>query len=301
MSILTVFQELTGITDCSVLEIGDVKSASLVDKIKRDHCLPLSRERPVRMAEVKTYVHQADKTFPGFAMITPALPPFASHWGVVVGDPNDVATLYHLVLKTDDDGNRAVLFVPTAVTPESHWIQFGTMKDVGFTEYDHEDRIRIGKKMIKEFGNYHCVFWNCQTFAKCYLAVITDNAAVFDNWTAADTTALFLCAFTVTIPIVASSKATQRARATKVIKESKALAVAREGTESMSGPPDSSDVRSPIENIWQASDDALTIMWDATISDRENQQLHMMIKNPVPKTGLFRELFTGWKTLLFGS
>jgi hypothetical protein len=75
----------------------------------------------------------------------------------------------------------------------------------------------------------------------------------------------------------------------------------REGTELMSSPQDSSDVRSPIEEIWQASDEALTKMWEVTISDRENQELHMMIKNPVPATGLFRELFTGWKTLLFRS
>jgi hypothetical protein len=301
MSTLTVFQELTGIADCSVLEISDIKSASIVNKIKQNHCQPLSSELSVGMAEVKTYVHQAEKNFPRFAMITPALPPFASHWGIVVGDPRDVATLYHLVLRTDDDGNRVVDFVPTAVKPDSHWIRFGTMKEVGFTKYSHEDRIRIGNKMIKEFGNYHCVFWNCQTFAKCYLAVITDNTAVFDNWTAADTTALFLCAFTVTIPIVTSSKAIQKARATKVIKRSKAFTAAREGTESISSPQDSSDVRSPIEEIWQVSDGALTKIWEATISDRENQELHMMIKNPVPATGLFREVFTGWKRLLFGS
>lgn len=301
MSTLTVFQELTGITDCSILEIDNTKSINLIDKIKRDHYPPLSRERPVRMAEVKTYVHQADKTFPGFAMITPALPPFASHWGVVIGDPNDVAILYHLVLKIDDHGDRVVDFNSTTIKPDSHWIRFGTMKDVGFTEYDHEDRIRIGNKMIKEFGNYHRVFWNCQTFAKCYLAVITDNAAVFDNWTAADATALFLCAFTVTIPVITSSKATQRARTIKIIKKNKALVDAREGTESMSGPRDSSDFRSPVEKIWQASDDALTRMWEATISDHENEELHIMIKNPVPKTGSFRELFIRWKTLLFGS
>ena len=160
----------------------------------------------------------------------------------------DVATLYHLVLKTDIDGNRAVDFVPTTVKPDSHWIQFGTMKDVGFTEYDHEERIRIGYDMIKEFGNYHRVFWNCQTFAKCYLAVITNDAAVFDNWTAADTTALFLCAFTVTIPVVTSFKATQTVRAAKVIKKSKALAATREETESMSTPRNGKDVHSPTED-----------------------------------------------------
>ena len=57
-------------------------------------------------------------------------------------------------------------------------------------------------------------------------------------------------------------------------------------------------IRRP-KTIWQASDDALTKIWEATISGRENQELHMMIKNPVPATGSFRELFNGWKALLF--
>jgi hypothetical protein len=43
--------------------------------------------------------------------------------------------------------------------------------------------------MIKEFGDYHRVFWNCQTFAKCYLQVICGEqaSAQFDAWTLSDT------------------------------------------------------------------------------------------------------------------
>ena len=41
--------------------------------------------------------------------------------------------------------------------------------------------------MINVFGDYHRVFWNCQTFAKCFLSVICqDGAASFDSWTLAD-------------------------------------------------------------------------------------------------------------------
>jgi len=51
MSTLTVFQELTGIGDCSALEISDVKSASIIDKLKMDHPRQSpSRERRVRIS-----------------------------------------------------------------------------------------------------------------------------------------------------------------------------------------------------------------------------------------------------------
>ena len=66
------------------------------------------------------YIHQADKIFPRFAMIISVLSPFASHWGVVVDNPKDVAILYHLILKIDDDGNRVVDFVATIVKPDNH-------------------------------------------------------------------------------------------------------------------------------------------------------------------------------------
>jgi hypothetical protein len=43
--------------------------------------------------------------------------------------------------------------------------------------------------MIEAFGDYHRVFWNCQTFAKCYLEVICGKTARanFDTWTLSDT------------------------------------------------------------------------------------------------------------------
>jgi len=40
--------------------------------------------------------------------------------------------------------------------------------------------------MIKAFGDYHCIFWNCQTFAKCFLKVICEEPAEFDAWTIAE-------------------------------------------------------------------------------------------------------------------
>ena len=45
--------------------------------------------------------------------------------------------------------------------------------------------------MIEAFGDYHRVFWNCQTFAKCFLQVICEEStASFDAWTIADTSNL---------------------------------------------------------------------------------------------------------------
>jgi hypothetical protein len=50
--------------------------------------------------------------------------------------------------------------------------------------------------MIKAFGDYHRVFWNCQTFATCFLKVICEEPASFDALTAADASNL------VYLPIV---------------------------------------------------------------------------------------------------
>ena len=49
--------------------------------------------------------------------------------------------------------------------------------------------------MIEAFGSYHRVFWNCQTFAICFLKVICEGRVSFDSWTAADVSNL------VTLPI----------------------------------------------------------------------------------------------------
>ena len=44
--------------------------------------------------------------------------------------------------------------------------------------------------MVEAFGDYHRVFWNCQTFAKCFLQIICGKPATFDAWTLADATTL---------------------------------------------------------------------------------------------------------------
>ena len=38
--------------------------------------------------------------------------------------------------------------------------------------------------MIDAFGNYHRLFWNCQTFANCFLCFICEEHATFNDFTA---------------------------------------------------------------------------------------------------------------------
>jgi hypothetical protein len=49
----------------------------------------------------------------------------------------------------------------------------------------------IGEKLIAAFGDYHKIFWNCQTFAKVFLRNICGKPeADFGHWTSTDTTKL---------------------------------------------------------------------------------------------------------------
>ena len=74
--------------------------------------------------------------------------------------------------------------------------------------------------MIAQFGNYHRVFWNCQTFAKCYLRVITGHiGASFDDWTVADTSRLFLTAFLIGAPFATTSKIIEKSETQKLVKK----------------------------------------------------------------------------------
>src|SRR2546423_974111 len=77
--------------------------------------------------------------------------------------------------------------------------------------------------LIKEFGDYHRLFWNCQVFAKCFLYLITGEKE-FDRfiqrmrwnsdrrWTSADATQLFLYAFIVTLPTATTMKLAYEAK-----------------------------------------------------------------------------------------
>jgi hypothetical protein len=176
----------------------------------------------VALAPVHTYVHQLDKTPTGWPPRSIAVPPFACHWGIVVGEPDD-QRLLHLVFaegaiaeaQTSTVANKFIRFHDSVLEEP-----LANTEYVGKTRYNTDELHRIGLAMIREFGNYHRVFWNCQMFAKCYLRVITgEPEADFSNWTSADTSRLFLCAFLVGSPVATTSKMKETRQAETLVRK----------------------------------------------------------------------------------
>ena len=178
--------------------------------------------RKIGLVPVHTYVHQATKALiPGTSPCI-AVPAFASHWGIVVGEGNH-QKLFHLVFVDDMDGDGSSSAVENQKIRFHMWEPFKPppdIKHVGNTHYSIEELEALGDAMIHEFGSYHKVFWNCQAFAKCYLRVVTgDIAAKFDDWTSADTSRLFLCAFLVGAPFATTNKFRENSRSEKLVKQ----------------------------------------------------------------------------------
>lgn len=176
----------------------------------------------VSLAPVHTYVHQLDKRPSVWGSSAIVIPPFACHRGIIVGTPGS-QTLFHLLFVQDVGWevensrveNKYIRFHYTKLQK-----QLANTKYVGQTRYSTAQLDGLGEAMIREFGNYHKVFWNCQTFAKCYLRVITgDESAGFDSWTSADTSRLFLCAFLVGAPFATSNKAKEKVEAGRLVKK----------------------------------------------------------------------------------
>ena len=174
----------------------------------------------VAFAPVHTYVHQLDKT-PKPWSSSIVVPPFACHWGIVVGPP-ERQTLFHLLF-VDDVGRQAESSTVENKNIQFHYARVGSLANtqyVGQTRYHTDQLVALGDAMIREFGSYHRLFWNCQTFAKCYLRVITgDHEAKFDNWTSADTSRLFLCAFLVGTPFATTNKVKENLQAERLIRK----------------------------------------------------------------------------------
>jgi hypothetical protein len=97
-------------------------------------------------------------------------------------------------------------------------------------------------------------------FAKCYLRVITGSEAAFTQWTTADVTNLFLCAFVVPSPIASTSK-TKAQRRMKQLHEVGADAARAEAGKD-------EDIEFMDEELSKASDEAIDLMMEA-ISDEE--------------------------------
>jgi len=202
------------------MNITDEEANAIVERVVDMVGLPRSRPTEVALTPVFTYVDRLNKTHKKSSSIV--VPPFACHWGIVVGPPA-IQTLFHLLFVENVGPNAE------SSTVENRQIRFhyrpweGPLANatfVGQTRYELGQLVALGQAMIQEFGSYHRLFWNCQTFAKCYLRVITDYpAAKFDNWTSADTTRLFLCAFLVGAPFATTNKVKETIQAKRLIRK----------------------------------------------------------------------------------
>jgi hypothetical protein len=199
-----------------------------------------------------------------------------------------VATLYHLVLKEDGDGNRRIRFDSRNVEAGDISIKGAAVKIVGSTRYDHPHLIYIGNKMIEAFGNYHSIFWNCQMFAKCYLSVITDNNAVFDEWTSADVTNLFLCALVIPAPL-GTSNAGKQAKKEKRLKETGTRAATTTTTIPSTVEIEQSNISE--EQLLKISDQVIDKMIESW-KDDETLKKFYSIKDSSDKSGLVKKLWS---------
>lgn len=285
MSTLDTFREMSGIAQTSALEITPTRAQEIIQTVSLNHKAD-AVSTPVNILPVSTYVTQAKTGTPGFANVVPILPPFAAHWGIVVGEPTKdrTAFLLHLVLEDDEDGNRSVEFSANNVGSESKSIKGGAVTQVGQTRFSVPELISIGVEMIKAFGSYHVVFWNCQMYAKCYLRVITGSDAAFTQWTSTDVTNLFLCAFIVPSPIASTSKTKELRKMSRLREVGVRAAGGRteEGTEFME------------QDLFKASDDAIDLMKEAISNEEIFRKVSRPVKDSPDKRGVIHGIMSLW-------
>ena len=156
--------------------------------------------RSVRLWPVSTFILGAKEGRLGYVVSS-----VAKHWGVIVGDEEKF--LYHLVFEDQADAFCDVN--PDSLTGRKRAVKFNALlwdppkdlssstKRVGDTRFSTDELVKlgrvpmaggliVGKDMIAAFGDYHRVFWNCQSFARCFLKVICEEAVSFDAWAVSD-------------------------------------------------------------------------------------------------------------------
>jgi|SRR5277367_3166098 hypothetical protein len=133
-----------------------------------------SESRELKLRPVRSYV-ASGKTLASGKFSGIAVPSFAVHWGVVIG-----RTMYHLVFQNRADSDLEWSDISRRGKPIQlavHlWEEEPGCEDfpvVGKTKFGHEELVEIGERLIKAFGDYHRLFWNCQVFAECFLRIIT--------------------------------------------------------------------------------------------------------------------------------
>lgn len=144
----------------------------------------------VGLSSVSTLVCRGKGEIYGAGYVVPT---FAVHWGVISRE-----TLFHLRY---DSRSKAVQFDWRAWRAKDGDSKY-KVDEVGQTPYSTDQLIQIGlfipsnmadctgKKLVEEFGDYHTLFWNCQTFVKVYLRVICTPPVDAGQWTSEDTTYL---------------------------------------------------------------------------------------------------------------
>jgi hypothetical protein len=137
------------------------------------------RQWDIQLYDVKSYV-MAGNTSGSGAFKGVIVPAFASHWAVVIGQ-----FIYHLVFVRREDAalqfsdisrkGKPIRFSMHNIDLENNTEIKGEATLVGKTRYNVEMLTEIGKKLVEAFGDYHRLFWNCQTFAKLFLDIITEG------------------------------------------------------------------------------------------------------------------------------
>jgi hypothetical protein len=280
MSTLRAFRETSGITQTMALEITPERAQQIIQTVCSNH-----REQadsiPVNILPVSTYVAQSKEEHAGSAYVYPKQPPFASHWGIVVGDINQKgeANLFHLVL-SGDGAEREIRFRAPDIELDSKWIRGAAVKHVGETRFTVPQLRRIGAEMIAAFGNYHLVFWNCQMFAKCYLRVITGSDLAFSQWTSADVTNLFLCSLIIPMPIASSSRINEK-RKMRELRQVGKQATKEQALDNEGRRPDLVE-----ENLFRLSDELIDLMMESWRDDETLKKLSRPLKDSADKPGL---------------
>ena len=243
----------------------------------------------VTLCTVSTYVREPKPGNVEYASVVPLLPKFASHWGIVVEteSENEDAWLFHLQLRISERERQVELCVEgfERNTPR---LAGKCIRQVGHTRYSIPQIARIGREMIKAFGDYHLVFWNCQMFAKCLLKVITEERdASFDLWTSADTTNLFLCSIIILAPLGTVLKSTEIMKMKDVIKAGKLKA---ERYQELADPDPQNR-----EELNEYSDSAIDLIRDASIAEADLE----VVKDSEDKIGVMKTV-VGLLKGLFG-
>src|SRR5436190_15629382 len=105
MSTIDTFKKLSGVTETSPLEITLERAHVIVRTISSKHAEQELDSASVNILPVSTYVAESKEMDFGSAYVAPKQPPFASHWGILVGNLLEGrGFLFHLVLRDDNNG-----------------------------------------------------------------------------------------------------------------------------------------------------------------------------------------------------